>query len=146
MKITTTTVQATRALGGTFAVKSTGGDCLVLEGELGAGKTEFVRGFVAALSGSEQVRSPSFSILNIYETPRLVVYHFDFYRLARAAELHEIGFHDCIDSEGVCLIEWGTLFPEVLPEHAVIIRFRDRGGGIREVETASDGDGLLNRT
>jgi tRNA threonylcarbamoyladenosine biosynthesis protein TsaE len=142
MKITITTVQATRALGGSFAAKARGGDCLVLEGDLGAGKTEFVRGFVAALSAGAPVRSPSFSILNIYETPRLIVYHFDFYRLARAAELHEIGSDDYIASEGVCLIEWGTLFPEVLPRHAVIIRFLDRGNGVREVETEEEGPGV----
>ncbi len=134
MKITTTTVDATRALGASYAEKARPGDCLVLEGELGAGKTEFVRGFVAALSAGAAVRSPSFSILNIYETPRLAVYHFDFYRLADATELHEIGFDDYAASEGVCLIEWGTLFPEVLPSQALTIRFRDLGNGIREID------------
>lgn len=134
MKVMTDTVEATRALGASLAVKARRGDCLVLEGDLGAGKTEFVRGFVAALSGGVAVRSPSFSILNIYDTPRLTVYHFDFYRLADAAELVEIGFEDYASSDGVCLIEWGTLFPEVLPSHAVIIRFRDRGKGVREVD------------
>ena len=134
MKITTHTVEATRALGASLAGKARPGDCLVLEGELGAGKTEFVRGFMAALSGDVAVRSPSFSNLNIYVTPRLTVYHFDFYRLADAAELVEIGFEDCASSDGVCLIEWGTLFPDVLPQHAVIIRFRDRGDGVREVD------------
>jgi tRNA threonylcarbamoyladenosine biosynthesis protein TsaE len=128
-------VEATRALGASFAKKAEPGDCLVLEGELGAGKTEFVRGFVAALAAGAAVRSPSFSILNIYETPRLTVYHFDFYRLADAMELHEIGFDDYAASEGVCLIEWGTLFPEVLPSHAATIRFSDRGNGVREIES-----------
>jgi tRNA threonylcarbamoyladenosine biosynthesis protein TsaE len=135
MKTTTTTVEATRALGASFAARARPGDCLVLEGDLGAGKTEFVRGFVAALSGSAAVHSPSFSLLNIYQTPCLTVYHFDFYRLAHSGELVEIGFDDYVSSDGVCLIEWGTLFPDVLPPHAVVIRFRDRGDGVREVET-----------
>jgi tRNA threonylcarbamoyladenosine biosynthesis protein TsaE len=106
----------------------------VLEGDLGAGKTEFVRGFVAALAPSAAVKSPSFSILNIYETARFPVYHFDFYRLADASELLEIGFDEYVSGRGVCCIEWGTMFPEVLPGEAKIVRFRDIDVDKREIE------------
>jgi tRNA threonylcarbamoyladenosine biosynthesis protein TsaE len=134
MKIFTASVEATRALGARLAAASKASDIYVLEGELGAGKTEFVRGFVASIAPLAVVKSPSFSILNIYETSRYPVYHFDFYRLRNAAELSEIGFDDYASGEGVCLIEWGTLFPEVLPPETKIIRFHDAGAGSREIE------------
>ncbi|MBN1129055.1 MAG: tRNA (adenosine(37)-N6)-threonylcarbamoyltransferase complex ATPase subunit type 1 TsaE [Chitinispirillaceae bacterium] len=124
----------TRALGARAAASARPGDVFALEGDLGAGKTEFVRGFVAALSKEAAVRSPSFSILNIYETPAFPVCHFDFYRLADASELVETGFPDYAGSEAVCLVEWGTLFPGVLPPNTRIIRFRDRGNQTREIE------------
>jgi tRNA threonylcarbamoyladenosine biosynthesis protein TsaE len=133
MKITTATADATRLLGAALAARAAPGDCYVLEGDLGAGKTEFVRGFVAAFAEGAEVHSPSFSILNIYSAPRFFIYHFDFYRLANAAELIEIGFDDYAAADGVCLIEWGSLFPEVLPRGAEIIRFRDCGEGVREI-------------
>jgi tRNA threonylcarbamoyladenosine biosynthesis protein TsaE len=136
MKTVTSAAQETRTLGARIAEGANEGDCFVLEGDLGAGKTEFVRGFVASLSKSAPVKSPSFSILNIYETPRFPVYHFDFYRLSEASELFEIGFEEYISGNGVCLIEWGTMFPEVLPDGAKIIRFRDRGMDNREIEIA----------
>ena len=136
MKTATASVVETRALGGRLAVSACPGDCFALEGELGAGKTEFVRGFVAALSPGAAVRSPSFSILNMYETSAFPVYHFDFYRLSDATELGEIGFEEYAAGDGVCLIEWGTLFPDVLPPRTKIIRFADLGGDKREIEIA----------
>jgi tRNA threonylcarbamoyladenosine biosynthesis protein TsaE len=134
MKTTTVSAGATRALGARMAAAARPGDVIVLEGELGAGKTEFVRGFVAALNPSAPVRSPSFSICNIYETKEFPVYHFDFYRLTDASEFGEIGFDDYMAGEGVCLIEWGTLFPEVLPKEVKVIRFMDAGNGVREID------------
>jgi tRNA threonylcarbamoyl adenosine modification protein YjeE len=134
MKTVTGSAMETRALGARVAAGATAGDCFALEGGLGAGKTEFVRGFVASLAPSSAVKSPSFSILNIYETAAFPVYHFDFYRLADASELLEIGFEEYVSGVGVCLIEWGTMFPEVLPKGARTIRFRDIGGDKREIE------------
>jgi tRNA threonylcarbamoyladenosine biosynthesis protein TsaE len=138
MIVVTRSAIDTRALGARVAAVARPGDCFGLEGDLGAGKTEFVRGFVAALDAGATVRSPSFSILNIYETPRFPVYHFDFYRLGDAAELGEIGFDEYISGEGVCLIEWGTMFPEALPPETKIIKFRDVGLTEREIELPID--------
>jgi tRNA threonylcarbamoyladenosine biosynthesis protein TsaE len=134
MTARTASVEATRALGARTAAGACAGDCYALEGELGAGKTEFVRGFVAALNPAAAVKSPSFSICNIYETEKFPVYHFDFYRLSDAAELGETGFDEYASGNGVCLVEWGTKFPQVLPSHSKIIRFRDAGGGVREID------------
>jgi len=134
MKTAAVSVEATRALGARTAAAAKAGECYALEGELGAGKTEFVRGFVTALDQHAVVKSPSFSILNIYKTARFTVYHFDFYRLSRAAELGEIGFDEYASADGVCLIEWGTLFLEHLPPQTKVIKFRDGGNGVREIE------------
>lgn len=134
MKTVTCGVRETRDLGARLADDAKEGDCYVLEGDLGAGKTEFVRGFVAALAKPVSVKSPSFAILNIYETDRFPVYHFDFYRLSDASELFEIGFEEYVSGNGVCLIEWGTMFPAVLPKGATIIRFKDIGSDKREIE------------
>lgn len=135
MKIFTHSVEETRSLGARLAKKAQPGDVFALEGDLGTGKTEFVRGFTAQLGCDVPVRSPSFSILNVYHTDRFPVYHFDFYRLSDASELGEIGFDEYISGNGVCLIEWGTMFPEVLPANAEIIRFTDDGDGIRCIES-----------
>jgi tRNA threonylcarbamoyladenosine biosynthesis protein TsaE len=134
MNVRTGSVEETREVGARFAGASQPGCLYVLEGELGAGKTEFVRGFVCALHPNAPVRSPSFSLCNIYQTGSFPVYHFDFYRLTDATELGEIGFDEYATGDGVCLVEWGTLFPEILPPHAQVIRFTDLGAGNRDIE------------
>ena len=78
--------------------------------------------------------SPTFSIVNIHESPRFPVYHFDFYRLKNREELTEIGFYEYARSDGVVLVEWADMFPDVLPENAVTIRFLDKGNNEREIE------------
>jgi tRNA threonylcarbamoyladenosine biosynthesis protein TsaE len=131
MEILSKSKDETRAAGAQTAQSAHAGDVFGLIGELGTGKTEFVRGFVAALCDSCEVRSPSFSILNIYETPELPIYHFDFYRLKKQSELREIGFEEYVYGSGICLIEWADMFPDVLPKDAVMIRFLDKGDGKR---------------
>ena len=126
-------VEETRQAGARIAQSALPGDVFALEGELGSGKTEFVRGFVSALCGPSAVRSPTFSIINIHETPEFPIYHFDFYRLRKKEELVEIGYYDCIRSNGISLIEWADMFAEVLPEETRYIRFFDKGNNEREI-------------
>lgn len=134
MLIISNSVEETRGAGARLACSLQSGDVIVLEGDLGAGKTEFVRGLMNSLGeGDVTVRSPSFSILNIYSTLKFPVYHFDFYRLNDSSELNEIGFDEYISGNGICLIEWGTMFPEVMPSHVKVIRFSDEGGSIRKI-------------
>jgi tRNA threonylcarbamoyladenosine biosynthesis protein TsaE len=91
------------------------GDVIVLNGELGAGKTFFVKQ-AASMWGINNVSSPSFAIVNSYNGD-FTVYHFDFYRIKNPAELFDIGFNDYLnDSQSVMFIEWGMLVPEILPE------------------------------
>jgi len=126
-------VKETRAFGAQVTSTAKSGDLFALEGDLGTGKTEFVRGFVEKLCGPASVRSPTFSIINIHEGPDFPIYHFDFYRLKNSQELVEIGYYDCIRSNGITLIEWADMFPEVLPKDCRRIRFIDKGKNEREI-------------
>lgn len=127
-------VEETRNFGAEFSKALKPGDVIALDGDLGTGKTEFVRGLVAALGGSA-VRSPTFTIVNTYQTLSMPVYHFDFYRMTDSDELFEIGFYEYVAGDGVCLIEWGTMFQGALPENTRILKFKDAGETIRTIET-----------
>jgi tRNA threonylcarbamoyladenosine biosynthesis protein TsaE len=133
MIFTTNSVIETRQAGARCASKISSGDVVILDGGLGCGKTEFVRGLVDALDSSIIVRSPSFSIVNIYHSSKIILYHFDFYRIEKVNELEEIGFAEYCNSEGACIIEWGLMFPEIVPPHSVIIKFTDLGNGQRQI-------------
>jgi tRNA threonylcarbamoyladenosine biosynthesis protein TsaE len=103
---------------------------IALNGELGSGKTVFVRGAAAGLGVTEMVTSPSFVLLKIY-TGRLPVYHFDFYRLDEAAALDDLGFDEYLPGEGVAFVEWADNLPGVIPAERLEItieRFYDHGG------------------
>ena len=131
---TTTTVDGTREFGSRVAAIAVPGDVFALDGDLGTGKTEFVRGFVGALAPAVIVRSPSFAIVHRYVTPAFPVYHFDFYRLNDISELIEIGFEEYLAGNGVCIIEWATMFTGALPDTARFVHIRDRGITLREIE------------
>ena len=115
-------LEDTKALAYKFAnlVKDEG--CFVnLFGEIGAGKTAFVKLVAEALGIKEKVTSPSFVILNEYHSASIPVYHFDLYRIADISELDEIGYEEYFYSEGTCLVEWGNLYPEIFPENTIKI-------------------------
>ena len=133
MKIKTSSPQQTHALAADLARKTSEGTIYALVGSLGTGKTEFVRGFVAALSPDVCVSSPSFTLINTYNTGSFVVHHFDFYRLKSKEELVEIGFYEYINSDAVCFIEWADMFPEVLPENSIYIRFYEGNDNCRVI-------------
>ena len=96
---------------------------IALEGDLGVGKTVFVRGFVSVLVPGAAVRSPTFALVNEYrskETKR-VVYHFDVYRITSEDDLYSIGFYDYIDN-GICLVEWSENIRYAFPESYLTVR------------------------
>lgn len=97
------------------------GDIILLNGDLGAGKTVFSKGIGKGLGITEPVSSPTFTVLQIYEEGRIPLYHFDVYRIADIEEMEEIGYEDYFYGQGVCLIEWASLIQEILPENAVVI-------------------------
>jgi tRNA threonylcarbamoyladenosine biosynthesis protein TsaE len=132
--VTSTSAVETRSFAASVAARARPGEVYALVGPLGAGKTEFVRGFVRRLSSDVPVRSPSFTLLNIYRTPEFPVYHFDFYRLNAAAELTEVGLAEYLGGEGVCLIEWADMFAEELPPADLqTITFALNADGSREI-------------
>jgi tRNA threonylcarbamoyladenosine biosynthesis protein TsaE len=108
-------------------------DVVALTGDLGAGKTHFVKGLLAGLEGSAEATSPTFTLLHEYRDGRLPVYHFDFYRLQSRREIEEIGFDDYLRDGGVTVIEWADRFPEVLPARARWLRLTTRDENSREI-------------
>lgn len=110
------------------------GDVFALTGELGAGKTQFVKGFVRGLGSADEVTSPTFTLIHEYGGGRLPVYHFDFYRLDSADAVLRVGFDDYIEGDGVCLIEWADRFAQLLPKTSRWIRFAVRGESERVIE------------
>lgn len=114
----------TRNLGAAFSEKLTKGSIVALYGTLGAGKTEFVRGICTGLGVADSVvNSPTFTLVNEYETDALVIYHFDAYRLKSIEEFYELGYEDYFFGEGICLIEWPDRVEELLPQEAWKVRF-----------------------
>ena len=107
--------EATAAAGAECARGANKRDVFALTGDLGAGKTQFVKGFVVELGSSEQVTSPTFTLIHEYSAGRVPVYHFDFYRLETAGEVVRLGLDEYLFGDGVCIIEWADRFPELLP-------------------------------
>jgi tRNA threonylcarbamoyladenosine biosynthesis protein TsaE len=103
--LTSASVERTHALGRALGELARAGDVVLLEGELGAGKTAFTQGIGQGLGVAATINSPTFTILKEYEG-RLPLYHFDFYRLDEPDELYELGFEDYFRGGGVCVVEW----------------------------------------
>ena len=89
---------------------------VALYGDLGVGKTAFVRGFTSKISPLSCVKSPTFALVNEYRGERLSVFHFDMYRIESEDELYSIGFYDYADRRGICLVEWSENIEESLPD------------------------------
>ena len=107
--------EETRAAGFDLAQSAVSGAVLALHGDLGAGKTELVKGLAAGLGSADAVSSPTFTLVHEYRGGRLPLFHFDWYRLERVEELEEVGYYDYLDQCGVTVIEWAVKFPSELP-------------------------------
>lgn len=115
MTIDSNSARETLELGKKMGEQAVPGTVYTLTGELGTGKTVFTQGFAEGLGILEPVSSPTFTILQEYDSGRLPFYHFDVYRISDVEEMEEIGYEDYIYGEGVCLIEWADLIEELLP-------------------------------
>ena len=89
---------------------------LALYGDLGVGKTAFVRGFASVIAPQSVVRSPTFALVNEYRAKPLSLFHFDMYRIVDEDDLYSIGFYDYLDRNGICLVEWSENIPYALPD------------------------------
>jgi tRNA threonylcarbamoyladenosine biosynthesis protein TsaE len=113
------------------------GDVLALKGELGAGKTQFVKGLVAGLGTEAAVASPTFTIIHEYVGGRLPIYHFDLLRVEDRPSFERLGLDEYFFGEGVCLVEWADHFPDLIPEYARWIEFEIKSENVREITTTS---------
>ena len=124
MEYITNSAQETELLGERLAALLRPGDVIAYTGDLGAGKTAFVRGMARGLGIPHRVTSPTFTIVNEYEDGRLPLFHFDMYRLGSADELFDIGWEDYLARGGVCAVEWSENIEEALESDAIRVEIR----------------------
>lgn len=132
---TSNSVAETMAFAQTWAGQLSPNDVVGLVGDLGAGKTHFVKGLLQGLESTENATSPTFTLVHEYRSGRLPVFHFDFYRLNQAAELTGIGFDDYLEEGGVAVIEWADRFAQALPKRTRWIRLEIGDGGSKRIIT-----------
>ena len=132
----------TFALGVRIGEGAEPGQIYMLNGDLGVGKTVFTQGLAAGLQIREPVSSPTFTILQEYDSGRLPLYHFDVYRLGDAEELEEIGCDDYFFGNGVCLVEWAERIREWIPDGAMTVTIEkdlEKGFDYRKIIRAGMG-------
>lgn len=113
--------EETFAFGKWIGENALSGQVYTLVGDLGVGKTVFTQGVAEGLGITEPVNSPTFTIIQEYESGRMPFYHFDVYRIGDIEEMEEIGYDDYFYGNGICLIEWANLIEEILPEQIIEI-------------------------
>lgn len=119
------------------------GDIICLTGDLGTGKTHITKGIAKGLGVKEHITSPTFTIVNEYDSGRLKLYHFDVYRVSEPDEIYAIGFDDYIFSDGVSIIEWANYIEEILPNeylHILIEKDLSMGEDYRKITITPYGD------
>ena len=106
---------------------------IAMRGEMGVGKTVFTRGFVSHF-GHANVKSPTYTIVNEYRPAGTRVYHFDLYRIEDGDDLESIGYHDYVEADAYCIVEWSERVPEYIPEDAITVTI----SRVSEDESARD--------
>ena len=135
MRYVTHSPKETRSLGEALGKRLRPGDVLVLQGQMGAGKSELTRGIARGLQIDGPIASPTFTILQAYDTGRLPLYHFDWYRINSPEELYEIGAEEYLTGDGVSVVEWPERAPDMLPEkHLQISIAYGAGENLRVIE------------
>lgn len=122
MKVVTNSEFETIELGKTIGAELQKGMVIVLTGDLGSGKTKLTEGILTYFGLEKEISSPTFTIVNEYNTPKFDIYHFDVYRLEDSDEFYAIGGEEYFE-KGVCIIEWGELIEDALPKEYVKINF-----------------------
>ena len=132
-QITTQSTVETEAFAEQFALNLTGGEVLLLKGELGAGKTHFVKGLARGLGIDEVITSPTFALHNEYRG-RLTLNHFDFYRIENSEEVEITGLNELFyDKDAVSAIEWSERIVDLLPARCTTVQIDKLGDNIRRI-------------
>ena len=137
--------EAMEAFGARLAACTTGGEAIYLHGDLGAGKTTLVRGFMRALGHVGAVKSPTYTIVEPYELSGRRAYHFDLYRLGEPEELEYMGIRDYLDGESVLLVEWPQRGEGIMPvaDLDITIDYAESGRNLSVQSTGSKGANLV---
>lgn len=128
-----------------FASKLEKNDIVILSGELGSGKTKFVQGVLKYFGLENEISSPTFTIVNEYNSKKVNIYHFDVYRLADVDEFYAMGGEEYF-TQGICLIEWGEMIEDILPPDYIKITFKknDENEEYRELQIEPFGEKYIN--
>ena len=140
----TNSARETFEAGRKIGLEAMPGDVIGLCGDLGVGKTVFVKGFAKGLGIADHVVSPTFTILQVYEGGRLPMYHFDVYRIEDEDEMEEIGHEEFFYGEGVSLVEWAVRIEDLIPEYALRVTIEkdpEKGFDYRKITVASKDKG-----
>lgn len=140
LSVKTSNAQETMAVGEKLAKTVGKGVVFTLVGDLGAGKTHFVKGFAKGIGSDDLVTSPTFTLLNVYEGGRMPVYHFDMYRLSSKEEAQELGFHEYFDLkslDGVVLVEWPSQVEGLIDCSYIEIKIEKLGDFERKITISS---------
>lgn len=130
-KFVSESADQTRDFAKNYAATLRGGDVLLLDGEMGAGKTVFVQGLAAGLGISETPTSPTYAYMNDYDGR---LFHYDCYRIETPEQAERLGLADYFDMGGVCVIEWWQNIAPLLPENCKRVRIKKIGENAREIE------------
>ena len=142
MELISNSPAETEEAGETLARRLTPGAVVAFTGDLGAGKTAFIRGLARGLGVEERVTSPTFTIVNEYLGGRVPLFHFDLYRLGSAEELYDIGWEDYLARGGVCAVEWSEHMGDALEPEAIRVDIRrGENDGQRRITIQEGGEG-----
>lgn len=132
MKIITGSEEETLRVGFLIGERLKPGNVINLNGDLGAGKTHITKGIAKGLGVDDYITSPTFIIVNQYEG-RIPLYHFDVYRINDIDEMYELGFDEYLYGNGVCIVEWGKIVEELLPDYSIRIDINKIDDNTREI-------------
>lgn len=123
--------EATERFAANYAKTLSPGDTVLLDGDMGAGKTVFAKGVAKGLGVTEEVTSPTYAYMNDYDGR---LFHYDCYRIETPEQAERLGLADYFDMGGICLVEWSENIRPLLPENAKRVRIRKLGENEREIE------------
>ena len=127
--------EETESFGRQFAGNIKPGDVLALVGELGSGKTQFVKGVAAGLNTATTATSPTFTLVHEYSGGRLPIYHFDFFRIDDRQSAERLGLDEYFFGDGVAIVEWADKFSDLIPDSARWISFEAKSETQRAITT-----------